>query len=163
MKQLFILCAFAALLAASCNNEKTTTTEAPAFSLDSVKTQIAASNIIFGESFGKGDSSAFAGLYTTDGCISPQGMPRICGSIGITAFFNEGVKAGFKKVALTTEEVMGGKEGVVETGKYDVQGEGGVSYEKGKYIVFWKEEGGKWKMHRDIWNSDAAPQPMPAK
>lgn len=161
MKQLLVLCAFAATVAASCNHA--TTTETSSFNIDSVKAQIAASNTIFGESFGKADSAAFAGLYTTDGCISPQGMLKICGSAGIIAFFAEGIKAGFKKIALTTEEVMGGKEGVVETGTYDVQGEGGISFEKGKYIVYWKEEGGKWKMHRDLWNSDSAPQPMPAK
>ena len=37
-----------------------------------------------------------------------------------------------------------------------------VSAEKGKFIVVWKEENGKWKMHRDIWNSDAPPPPPPA-
>ncbi|OSZ81285.1 hypothetical protein CAP36_08635 [Chitinophagaceae bacterium IBVUCB2] len=158
MKYLVILFAASAIFFTSCES-KTATTEASSFNIDSVRIQIAASNIIFGSSFGKADSAAFAALYTTDGCMSPQGMPKICGATGITAFFNEGVKAGFKNIALTTEEVLGGKEGVIETGKYEVLGEGGVSYEKGKYIVMWKEENGKWKMHRDIWNSDTTPAP----
>jgi len=163
MKQLLFLCTASVLIFTSCDHKQMTEGEKSSFNIDSVKTQIAASNIVFGESFGKGDSTGFAALYTSDGCMSPQGMPKLCGTASIAAFFNGGVQSGFKKIALTTEEVMGGQDGVIETGKYDVQGEGGVSYEKGKYIVMWKEENGKWKMHRDLWNSDAAPQPMPAK
>jgi ketosteroid isomerase-like protein len=32
--------------------------------------------------------------------------------------------------------------------------------DRGKYIVVWKDEGGKWKLHRDIWNSSL---PAPSK
>ena len=69
---------------------------------------------------------------------------------------------GISNIVLTTEEVMGGKDAVVETGKYEMFVGDKVSAEKGKYILVWKEENGKWKMHRDIWNSDAPPPPPPA-
>ena len=32
----------------------------------------------------------------------------------------------------------------------------GKEIDKGKYIVLWKMEDGKWKLHRDIFNSDNA-------
>jgi len=51
----------------------------------------------------------------------------------------------------------------VETGKYELFVGDKVSAEKGKFIVIWKEENGKWKMHRDIWNSDAPPPPPQGK
>jgi ketosteroid isomerase-like protein len=60
---------------------------------------------------------------------------------------------------LTTEEVMGGPDVVVETGTYEILGDKAVSFDKGKFIVAWKKENGKWKMHRDIWNSS---NPAPA-
>ena len=66
---------------------------------------------------------------------------------------------GIKNIALTTNELWGSPNGVIETGSYDLQGEGGASWDKGKFIVIWKEENGKWKMHRDIWNSNAPPPP----
>ena len=29
--------------------------------------------------------------------------------------------------------------------------------DSGKFIVIWKQEGGQWKLHRDIWNSSMPP------
>jgi ketosteroid isomerase-like protein len=151
----------------SCNNEtaktESATTESSSFSLDSVKTAIAASNKIFGETFATGDSAAFANCYAGDACLYVSGMPKMCGTAAITAFFNGGYKMGMRRLALTTEEVMGGKDAVVETGKYEVFMADNVSVDKGKFIVIWKEENGKWKMYRDIWNSDAPPAAPAAK
>lgn len=158
LKLLGIACI--AILFSSCNNEAAKT-EASGFSLDSAKAAIAASNKVFGASFGTGDSTAFVNLYTSDGCMYPPNMPKMCGPATITAFFNEGYKGGIRNITLTTEEVMGGKDGVIETGKYEVFIANNVSVEKGKFIVAWKEENGKWKMHRDTWNSDAPPPPAP--
>lgn len=150
----------------SCNNETTKTksaaVETAGFSLDSARAVITASNKVFGETFATGDSATFAGLYTNDACLNVTGMPRMCGTAAITAFFNGGYQMGMRKLAITTEEVMGGKEAVVETGKYEVFMANNVSVDKGKFIVVWKEENGKWKMYRDIWNSDL-PQAPPAK
>jgi ketosteroid isomerase-like protein len=164
MKYFSLLFCSALLIAvAACNHEKAAGTETvAAFSLDSAKAQIAASNIVYGECFGKNDSVSFVNCYTDDACINPPGMPRMCGKAAVGAFFREGVKMGMRHLKITTDEVMGGKDGVIETGKYEVIVEGGVSVEKGKFIVMWKEENGKWKMHRDVWNSDAA-APAPAK
>ncbi len=150
-------------LFSSCNNE-TAKTETAGFSLDSAKAAIAVSNKVFGVCFATGDSTNFSNCYTSDACINVTNMPRMCGTQAITAFFNGGHKMGISNIALTTEEVLGGKEAVVEIGKYEVFVGDKVSAEKGKYMVVWKEENGKWKMYRDIWNSDAPPPaPAPAK
>ena len=165
MKKIFFsLCSviLATVLLSSCNSEAVKT-ETPAFSLDSAKAAIAASNKIFGECFATGDSVKFVNSYTSDGCINPSNMPRMCGPQALAAFFNGGYKMGIRNIKLTTEEVMGGKDAVVETGKYEMFVGDNVSAEKGKFIVVWKEENGKWKMHRDIWNSDSPPPPPPAK
>lgn len=153
--------AFCVLLI-SCNTETVTKTETVTFSLDSAKAAIAASNSTYGSNFSTGDSVAFVSHYTSDACISPSNMPRMCGAEAITAFFNGGYKMGIRDIKLTTEEVMGGKDAVVETGTYEILGDKGVSFDKGKFIVIWKEENGKWKMHRDIWNTDM-PAAAPAK
>jgi ketosteroid isomerase-like protein len=147
----------------SCNNDAAKAEATASFNLDSVKTAIAASNKVFGACFATGDSTAFANCYTSDACINVTNMPRMCGTQAITAFFNGGRKMGITNIAITTEEVMGGKEGVAEVGKYEMFVGNNVSAEKGKFIVIWKEENGKWKMHRDIWNSDAPPPAAPTK
>ncbi|MBK6632936.1 MAG: hypothetical protein IPG38_00240 [Chitinophagaceae bacterium] len=119
----------AAALFSACNNEAVKT-ETASFSLDSVKAQIAASNKVFGASFATGDSVAFANCYTSDGCIYNANMPKVCGTAGIRSFLSIGYNSGLRNVVLTTEEVMGGKEAVVETGKYEVFIADNVSVEK---------------------------------
>jgi len=147
----------------SCNNEAPKTEmAAAAFSLDSAKAAIAASNANFGDGFATGDSVSFVSHYAGDACINPSNMPKMCGTAAITAFFNGGYKMGIRGLKITTGEVMGGKEGVIETGTYEMFADKNVSIDKGKFIVIWKEENGKWKMYRDIWNSDM-PAPAPAK
>lgn len=143
------------VLFSACNNESAKPT-ADSFSLDSAKAAITASNKVFGASWASADSTAFAGCYTSDACINPPNLPRMCGTAGITAFFNGGVQMGIKNIILNTEEVFGGKDAVVETGTYEMLVADNVSVDKGKFMVMWKEENGKWKMHRDVWNSDAA-------
>jgi ketosteroid isomerase-like protein len=154
---------FGSILFSSCNNDTAKTEATASFSLDSAKAAIAASNKVFSGCFATGDSVAFASCYTSDACLNVTNMPRMCGTQAITAFFNGGHKMGITNIGLTTEEVMGGKDAVVEVGKYEMFVGNKVSVEKGKYIVVWKEENGKWKMHRDIWNSDAPPPATPAK
>lgn len=129
------------------------------FSIDSVKASIAASNKMFGESFATGDSAKFVDRYTSDACIYVTNSPKMCGQQSINAFFNGAYAMGMRNVKLTTEEISGSKEAVVETGTYDLLIDKGVSIDKGKYIVIWKEEKGQWKMHRDIWNTDMPAAP----
>jgi hypothetical protein len=40
-------------------------------------------------------------------------------------------------------------------GKYKMNAAG--NGDTGKYIVVWKRQDGVWKLHADIWNSDAPP------
>jgi len=60
---------------------------------------------------------------------------------------------GTKNIVLATEEVMGWPDAVVEIGTYELQGEANQILDKGKFIVVWKMEDGKWKIYRDISNS----------
>lgn len=149
----------------ACNNDATKN-DAPkesSFNLDSVKNAIGVSNKMFSDAFAKCDSATFVSCYTSDACINPGNVPRMCGSQAIRSFFVGGYKMGIRAVKLTTEEVMGGKDAVAETGKYEIMGDNNASFDKGKYIVIWKQENGKWKMHRDEWNSDMPLPTTPAK
>jgi ketosteroid isomerase-like protein len=163
-RNLLPLAAIFAVLLFSCNNEtvKTEPTAAASFSLDSAKAAIAANNATYGSCFANGDSVTFVNHYTSDACINPSNMPKMCGAQAITAFFNGGYKMGIRNIKLNTDEVMGGKDGVIETGTYELMADKAVTLDKGKFIVMWKEENGKWKMHRDIWNTDM-PAAAPAK
>ena len=148
----------AVLFLTSCNEVKEEKIVEKSFDLAPVKAAIEASNKTYGDAFVKGDSALMIAKYTKDGCIMPEGAPKMCGAEGLAAFFAVGHKQmGIKNVKLTTEEVMGSGDVVVETGTYDLIGAGDKSMDKGKYVVAWKQEDGKWKMHRDMFNSSVAP------
>jgi ketosteroid isomerase-like protein len=161
MKKIFLPLVAGCTILFSCTSEapKTEVAAADTFSLDSAKTAIAASNATFGAGFATGDSTGFVSHYSSDACISPSNMPKMCGTAAITAFFNGGYKMGIRGATITTTEVMGGSDGVIEIGNYEMFADKNMSIDKGKFIVIWKQENGKWKMHRDIWNSDLPTAP----
>ena len=44
-----------------------------------------------------------------------------------------------------------------EIGKYKLTTEppgGSTTKDEGKYLVVWKQQGGSWKLHADIWNTN---------
>lgn len=158
MKKVFFAVS-AALLFTCCSQQKTdnATTAVPAFSLDSVKAAITAANNAIADATAKGDSVAAASYYTKDACMVHAGE-NTCGTAGIVHFFSEGfTKMGIKNITITTTAVYGGKDLVAEEGKYELTGAGGKTIDKGKYTVLWKEEAGKWKLHRDIGISEIPP------
>ena len=157
MKKLLFI-SLVALSFASCKTEEKKEV-ATTFNLKEVKTAIIESNKAYGAAFANGDSSSLISKYTKDGCIMPANAPRLCSSNGIAMFYNGAKSMGIQNVVLTTDEVMGGPEVVVETGTYEILGAENVSFDKGKYLVAWKQEDGKWKMHRDMFTTDA---PLPA-
>lgn len=162
MRKLCLLILVSVLLFA-CNQPAATKESGGTFSLDSVKAAINVANKTFEEAVAKGDSTAVAATYAKDACLMQSGMPKICGSAGIASFFGGAKKMGVGAVKLTTLDVTGGKELVAEEGNYELLGPDGKTIDKSKYIVTWKPEDGKWKIARDISNTDMAPAQPAAK
>jgi ketosteroid isomerase-like protein len=157
MKNVIVLM-FAVLFLTSCNQVKEEKIVEKMFDLAPVKAAIAESNATYGDAFVKNDASLLVAKYTKDGCIMPAGAPKLCGAEGIGGFFGVAQKGmGVKSIKLTTEEVMGSADAVVETGTYELFGEANKAIDNGKFIVAWKQEDGKWKMHRDMFTSSVAP------
>ena len=42
----------------------------------------------------------------------------------------------------------------IETGHYTLQADGGAIADRDKYVVIWKNEGGSWRLHKDIFNTN---------
>jgi ketosteroid isomerase-like protein len=159
MKKIFFLLLTAGALY-SCS-EHMGAKDAGSFNMDSVRAAIDANNKVFAASMKNGDSLAFIGTYTSDGCVMPSNTAKLCGAKGIGDFFSWTKQMGAGDLLFVVSEVTGGKDLVSEEGTYEVKGKDGASMEKGKYLVTWKQENGQWKKYRDIWNSDAPPPPMP--
>ncbi len=148
----------------SCSQPAGTTDPAGVFNLDSVKAAIEENNAVLIKAIKTGDSAAFVSCYTKDACMMGNNMPKLCGLTGLGQFLTGARNGGIENLKLAVTEVIGDKSLISEEGVFEIIANDGSSIDKGKYIVIWKQEDGKWKKYRDIFNSDMPPAPaVPAK
>ena len=114
---------------------------------------IVAADETFMTTFNRGDAAGVAALYTEDGQFLPPNSDFVKGKQAIQATFQAFMDMGIKAVKLETVEVEGYGNTASEVGRYTLEGEGGQVLDQSKFIVIWKQEAGKWKLHRDIINT----------
>jgi uncharacterized protein (TIGR02246 family) len=124
-----------------------------------VREAISAGNKRFMETFELGDAAGMATLYTENGQLLPPNTDIVSGRQGIQAFWQGAIDMGIKAMKLETTELEEHGDTAIAVGKYTLSGEGDQVIDSGKYVVILKQEGGQWRLHRDIWNSSMpAPQ-----
>jgi ketosteroid isomerase-like protein len=145
-----LLCFFVSASLIACTNQETK----PAFDLANAKNEIEAANAAISEIIAKGDSVGMASAFSSDGALMLNNMPSMQGKDKLTTVWGSSIRAGVSKIELSTTEVWGDENYITEEGLYVIKTKDDVQIDKGKYIVLWKKEDGKWKLHRDISNSD---------
>lgn len=171
MKQLLttiVIFAISSLLFIACSNtanESGTNTAAEkdgksSFDLAAAKKVIDSLNAEFGNYVSKGDSVGLAAMYSSDAKLMAPNFPAASGKSQIQSAFS-GMFAAYGPVnlTLTAEEVLGNGVLLTDVGTYKITDKTGKEIEKGKYVDIWKMEDGKWKLYRDIFNSDNPPVP----
>jgi len=128
--------------------------------MEEIREMIKNTNLKFAEIFQRGDAAAVAALYTADARLLPPGAPMMSGTEAIRAFWQGAMNLGIKAATLETIDVesSGGGDLATEIGKFTLSMEkpGGERVEQtGKYVVLWKNDAGVWKLHADIWNTNA--------
>lgn len=160
MRKIFIA-AFFILFAVACNHtndEKQNDQPADKkFDLIVVQNHIHQMNKSYGDRFTNHDTSFYNERYCKDIMIMPEQMPQITGRDSVRLFNYNGGNNKELRIVVTATGVYGGPEVVVEEGAYEFPDDKGGSLEKGKFIALWKQEDGKWKLFREIWNRDNAP------
>lgn len=117
---------------------------------------IAAANKEFMQAFVRGDGAALAAMYSEKSVLLPPNAESISGRPGIQNYWKGAIDSGLKELKLETLEVEGMGDTAAEVGKYFAVSANGQTVDTGKYIVLWKREDGKWKLYRDIFNSNLA-------
>jgi len=120
---------------------------------EELKNAISAANQNFMESFGRADAEGMGRLYTSDGQLLPTNSDFLTGTVPIQEFWQAVMNMGIKTAKLETVELEEQGDTAIEVGRYTLGGDGGQVLDKGKYVVIWKQKGGQWKLHRDIWNT----------
>lgn len=122
-----------------------------------VRTEIDRVNRRFVEAWNSGDVAGAMTVYTDDATILPPGSPRVSGRGPIQQFW-QGVKdSGVRAVTLHTDdlEVSGDLAREIGTATLTIRAEDGAEQTvTAKFVVVWKQQGGEWRWHTDIWNTD---------
>lgn len=126
----------------------------PSAQTGDVRAAIEAVNAKFGAAWGAKDAAALTALYTATATVMAPNGARVSGSSAILEFWKTALPGVPAVGKLTTVEVEAHGDTAHEVGTYQLSAADGKVVDKGKYIVIWKREGGQWKLHRDIWNSD---------
>lgn len=126
-------------------------------SISEIKQRMAETNDLFNdEVFARRNFDALDHIYTSDARILPPGAPMISGRPAIKKFWGDMIQGANAVAAeLTSVEVMPTGDGAVEIGRavltIEPPGQGRAQVEV-KYVVYWRQEAGRWKWHVDIWN-----------
>lgn len=140
----------------ACKGEKEDDTieTAAAFNLTEAKKEIEAANRNFMEVLSKSDSLGLANCYTTDAKFMGPNGPAVAGRQNIQQVVAGIIRSGATKLDLKIIDLWGNEEMLAEEGELTLGTKDGKQLDKGKYIVLWKKEEGKWKLFRDCFNSD---------
>ena len=118
-----------------------------------------------------GHADSLAQYYQANAVILPPNMPTVHGRDSIRAFFAvlNTMSSPPPVLTIRAESVWASGPMAVELGRWHFAWGAGAkrppgmpASDSGKYIVRWVNEGGRWLMAQDIWNSDVA-APMPQK
>jgi ketosteroid isomerase-like protein len=113
------------------------------------------------KSFNSGNAGAVVALYSDDAVLMPPNSPLSRGVVAIKeAIAKEiaGMKKGGHSLAMgTVDEVGVAGDMAWHSGTYVVKDKAGKAVGAGKFLEAWEKKNGKWRIVRDIWNSDAAP------
>lgn len=157
MKQLLFL-AFLFILVSCSQNQPTEKTE-PAFDITAVSNHIMEMNKTYSGRFTTNDTAFYNARYCKDAEVYCPGLAAVRSRDSIRSFFYQNGTNKEAKIELPPGNIYGSNELVVEEGTYNFPDEKGGSVDKGKFIALWKKEDGKWKLFREIWNTDLAPAP----
>jgi uncharacterized protein (TIGR02246 family) len=122
---------------------------------------VRAASVAWDEAHNAADLSRLIQLYADSAVSMPYNRPALEGPRAIEADFREFFD-GFQathKTTIVSLEVLG--DWAIEHGNYALsvtpKAGGAAVNEIGKHIVVRKKIDGAWKVHWEIWNTDAAP------
>lgn len=143
----------------------------PAFAADDAA-RIRAGTESWAKSFNAGNAGAVVAIYADDAVLMPPGAPPARGTAAIKEAIAKEIagakKGGVTFVLGTNDDVSVSGDMAWHSGAYFVMDKANKPVETGKYLEVWERKNGKWRIVRDVWNSNgaeaaAAPAPAPAK
>ncbi|MDA0194988.1 MAG: hypothetical protein O2887_06565 [Bacteroidetes bacterium] len=102
----------------------------------------------FSEDYKNGDSLALTAHYARDGSLGSIKGKDLISAWGKS--IKNGRKSGTPYLTFTTNSLFNDGEYLVELGIYESKDTNNNVKSRGKYLLGWNQEDGKWKIYRDI-------------
>jgi ketosteroid isomerase-like protein len=134
---------------------------APAAQAEDVRAAIEKANKDWEACVARGDGAGLASLYTATAQLLPPNSDFVTGTQAIGQFLQGVLNTGIRAATLKTLEVEPHGKTAYEVGQYELRDQAGKVLDHGKYVVVWKREGARWKLHRDIWTTSMPPAKQP--
>ena len=149
----------ALLLASSCRSSGGSgrpdrPAQAPVpFDLVAARAIVEQKNAQFTNAHVAGDVATIDAMFTRDARSFPPGAEAAIGPAAIHTLTVEYLKSGIKAFSERTTDLYGDGDLLIDQGEYVVTYGPDNTVERGKYLNVWKQEGGAWKIHANIWNT----------
>ena len=105
-----------------------------------------------------GNVDAIVSAYGDSAVLMPPNAPAFRGKDSIRKFWSGFLAIGKFDGSLVTDDVIQSGDLAVETGHYELtitpKGSTTTVKDSGKYLVAWQKVDGKWRIERDIFNSN---------
>ena len=112
------------------------------------------------DAFQRGDADSISELYTDEAELFVPGAPVIEGRRAIREVWRSIVGSGGNTLIVEVREVQESGVLAYDTGQFTAAAPDGSVINTGKWIVIWeRQSGGAWKIHRDFFHWDIAPVP----
>lgn len=98
------------------------------------------------------DAAGVAALYTGDAQLLPPDMEVVSGRAAIWEFVARTNPPGSPEFEFATVETHVFGDYAYRQGTFTARGPDGKVVMTGKFMQLWKKDGGKWLIHRDMWN-----------
>ncbi len=109
----------------------------------------------FSESLIQGDHKLVASYYSRDARLLPPNQDMVRGRVAIEEFWRILEQTNIVKHVISPEEINVFGEEAYEIGYYEGEtlgSDGQHTSWRGKHVVIWKKEEGRWKIHVDAWS-----------
>lgn len=101
-----------------------------------------------------GDADRLGDLYTEDATLMPPGSEMVSGRDDVASFWMGLSDVGVARVDIDTVEVEIDDETANRVGVATLYDADGGDVDDVKFVEVWTREGGDWRIHRDIWNTN---------
>jgi ketosteroid isomerase-like protein len=128
------------------------------------KQAIDAANANWSRLTAAGHADSIAEFYHQNAVLMPPNMAPTRGKEAIRAWFAE-MNPVKPTLSLRADSVWGSGNMAVEQGRWQftwaagTAPPGALAVDSGKYLARWVNDGGRWLMVQDVWNSDLPPTP----